>query len=88
MTKTPKDKNKYSEIGGNKSLMKLAQDLGVPFSVAKIIHDHAQPTITEEWIKEKAIEIYNLSYYESFEPKQIANYIRSLVEELSITVDK
>lgn len=25
----------------NKSLMKLTQDLGVPFSAAKIIHDHA-----------------------------------------------
>jgi len=41
-----------------------------------------RPRVTEEWIKEKAVEIYNLSYYESFHPKQIAECIRSLVEEI------
>jgi len=41
--------------------------------------------ITEEWIEEKAIEIYNLSYYKSFQPKQIAECIRSLLEELGET---
>ena len=40
--------------------------------------------ITEEWIKEKAIEIYNLSYYKSFHPKQIAECIRSLLKEYKL----
>lgn len=35
----------------NKSLGKLAEDLGVSFSAAKIISDHAQPGVTEEWIE-------------------------------------
>lgn len=38
--------------------------------------------VTEEWIEEKAVEIYNLSYYKSFHPKQIAECIRSLVEKI------
>jgi len=41
-----------------------------------------KPRVTEEWIEEKATEIYNLSYYKSFKPRQIADCIRSLVEEI------
>jgi len=34
----------------NKSLMKLAEDLGVPFSAAKVIHDHAMSDMAP-WLK-------------------------------------
>ena len=71
----------------NKSLMKLAEDLGVSFSAAKIISDHAQPGVTEEWIEEKA-ERFLLSFpgtytyqYQS-QLKYVKDFIRSLVEEV------
>jgi len=38
--------------------------------------------ITEEWIEEKAIEIYNYLYYETFNLNQVIDFIRSLVEEV------
>ena len=34
-----------------KSLMKLAEDLGVSYSVAKIISDHAKPTVSREFVE-------------------------------------
>ena len=33
-----------------KSLMRLAEKLEISFSTAKIIHDHAQPTVTDEFL--------------------------------------
>ena len=80
MTKTPIDKNKYSEIGGNKSLMRLAERLNVPFSVAKIIHDHAQPEVTEEWIKEKADILHGNLRSETVEN------IKQMLEEAGVEV--
>ncbi len=38
----------------------------------------------DEWIKAKAVEIYNLSYYVTFHPKEIAACIRSLLKEYKI----
>jgi len=40
-----------------------------------------KPIVTKESINEKATEIYNLSYYKSFSVEEIADCIRSLVEE-------
>jgi len=68
----------------NKSLGKLAEDLGVSFSAAKIISDHAQPKVTEEWIEEKAREIYERIPLDTKREnlKELKDFIRSLVEEL------
>ena len=44
--------------------------------------DYKKPRVTKEWIEEKATYIYNLSYYKSFSPTQIADVLRSLVEEI------
>ena len=38
--------------------------------------------VTEEWIEEKAIEVYNYLYYETFNLSQVTDFIRSLVEEI------
>ena len=141
MTKTPKDKNKYSEIGKlkkeellellefacnffqdqyphspnrellnnveqayiqikemiqtssnlrNKSLGKLAQDLGVSFSAAKIIHDHAQPTVTEEDIRGWAEEAWDRSRHTRYRIEGIEEAMEEMLTELgvSITVDR
>ena len=40
--------------------------------------------ITRERIEEKAIEIYNLSYYTSFHPKQIAECLREFLKEFNL----
>lgn len=75
----------------NKSLMKLASDLGISFSAAKIISDHAQPEVTKEWYEEKAREIGNKIYKEleidiPFKKgrcwKMTKDFIRSLVKEV------
>ena len=71
----------------NKSLMKLAEDLGVSFSAAKIISDHAQPRVTEEWIEEKA-ERFLLSFPGTYtyqyqgQLKYVKDFICSLYEEI------
>lgn len=66
----------------NKSLGRLAEDLGVSFSAAKIISDHAQSQVTEGWIEEKAVEIYNYLYYKTFNLDQVRGFIRLLVDEI------
>jgi hypothetical protein len=38
--------------------------------------------ITEEWLKGKAVELYNYLYYETFSLKQVTDFIRSLIEEV------
>jgi len=40
-----------------------------------------KPIVTKESINEKAVEIYNLSYYKSFSVEEIADCIRSFVGE-------
>ena len=124
MTKTPKDKNKYSESSllywfnkywvfpdtshahwepstrayreivaiikaftnlRNKSLMKLAQDLGIPFSVAKVIHDHAQPTITEKDIEGWASEAqYSVQAYEDW--GYVVDIMKEMLEEIGVEI--
>ena len=47
--------------------------------------------VDEEWVKERATENYNLSYYKTFNLKQVIDSIRSLVEEIpakKATVDE
>ena len=72
----------------DKSLMKLAQDLGVPFSVAKIIHDHAQPTITVREIKEGASETWdNIRDDPSYKAEEnIEDVIREILTELGVEI--
>jgi len=41
-----------------------------------------KPKVTEEFIKGKATEVYNLLYYKSFNLDQVTDFIRSLVEEI------
>ena len=73
----------------NKSLGKLAQDLGVSFSAVKIIHDHAQPTITEKdiegWADEARERVCN---DHDWWPLEAA--MKEMLTELgvSITVDR
>jgi len=38
--------------------------------------------VTEEFIKGKATEVYNLLYYKTFSLDQVTDFIRSLVEEI------
>lgn len=38
--------------------------------------------ITERWIEEKAVEIYNYLYYETFNLDQVRGFIRLLVKEI------
>lgn len=74
----------------NKSLGKLAEDLGVSFSAAKIISDHAQPEITEELIEEKVRELYEMCSYAdrihgfmyTIPISKAKDFIRSFVEEI------
>ncbi len=40
-----------------------------------------KPPAVDKWIEEKATEIYNLTYYKSFHPKEIAECIRELLKE-------
>lgn len=46
--------------------------------IKKIIE---KPQVTEEWFEEKASELYNLLYYETFNQGQVKDFIRSLVKE-------
>jgi len=39
------------------------------------------PRVTEEWIEEKAVEIYNYLYYKTFNLDQVRGFIRLLVME-------
>jgi len=73
----------------NKSLGKLAEGLGVSFSAAKIISDHAQPQVTEELIDEKARELLikaniliNTPEAHQQQLKIIKHFIRKLYEEM------
>lgn len=76
----------------NKSLGRLAQDLGVSFSAAKIISDHAQPEVTEEWIEEKAIKMSNIvisfntlgsgTNWMANPLERCIDFIHSLIEEI------
>jgi len=36
----------------------------------------------EKWIEEKATELYNYLYYETFNLDQVKDFIRSLIKEL------
>ena len=38
--------------------------------------------ITERWIEEKAVEIYNYLYYKTFNLDQVRGFIRLLVKEI------
>lgn len=40
-----------------------------------------KPEVTEEWIEEKAVELYNYLYYETFCLDQVRGFIRLLVKE-------
>jgi len=67
----------------NKSLGKLAEDLGISFSAAKIISDHAQPQVTEEWIEKWARKMCNAVDAEfAIYPKESKDFIRSIVEQI------
>jgi len=50
-----------------KSLMKLAEDLGVSFSAAKIISDHAQPEVDVKFIEKLTAECID-EYYKPQPP--------------------
>jgi len=43
-----------------------------------------KPEITEKWIEEKAVEIYNYLYYETFNLDQVRGFIRLLVKEMIV----
>jgi len=53
--------------------------------------EQMKPQVTEEWYEEKAIELYNLLYYKTFNMQQVKDSIHSLVEEIpakKATVDE
>jgi len=60
-----------------KSLMKLAEDLGVSFSATKIISDHAQPEVDE-----KFIEIWAQSFVDASEGKIDIRIARAKVKAI------
>jgi len=62
-----------------KSLMKLAEDLGVSFSAAKIISDHAQPEVDGEFI-ERWQSILECSH------KSRIDKIRQMLKEIPVRV--
>jgi hypothetical protein len=73
----------------NKSLGKLAEDLKISFSAAKIISDHAQPTITKKNIKEWAGEArYRVEAHKDW--GYVTDVIQEMLTEIGvpITVDK
>ena len=37
----------------------------------------------EKWIEEKATELYNYLYYETFNLEQVKDFIRSFIKELA-----
>jgi len=39
-------------------------------------------SFTEEWINEKATELYNYLYYETFSLEQVRDFIRLLIKKL------
>ena len=62
--------------------MKLAEDLGVSFSAAKIISDHAQPEVDEKFIKKwtKAmIDVDNVITTEE-------EFIIALIKEIPVRI--
>ncbi len=68
----------------NKSLGRLAEDLGISFSATKIISDHAQPQVTEEWIEERAVFTAN-DYSDIALPNLIAIF-KKLLKEAGVWV--
>jgi len=40
--------------------------------------------VTEKWIEEKAVELYNYLYYETFNLDQVRGFIRLLVKEMKV----
>jgi hypothetical protein len=38
--------------------------------------------ITEKWIEEKAVELHNYLYYETFNLDQVRGFIRLLIKEI------
>ena len=44
----------------------------------------ASKKVTEEWIEEKAVELYNYLYYDTFCLDQVRGFIRLLVEEMRV----
>lgn len=78
----------------NKSLGRLAEDLGVSFSAAKIISEHAQPEVTEEWVEKKAKKLFDVGvYYDGYmfkrnamEQSEAEDFIRSFIKEAGVGV--
>ncbi len=71
-----------------KSLMRLADKLGISFSVTKIIHDHAQPTVTDELLNRWAIifsAIQKSDDYEHYLEKLRLSLV-CFLEELDISL--
>lgn len=46
-----------------------------------------KPEVTEEWIEEKATELYNLLYYKTFNRNQVKDFIRLLYREAGCLVE-
>ena len=69
-----------------KSLMRLAEELGVSVSATKIIHDHAQPKVSDEFLEKWAIIFSAIIKGDSYEEylKKLRLSIMCMLEELDI----